>query len=358
MQISLSRLGEVKVDDHIHRLDVNTSGEQIGRHQVAGSSVTELVENTVAVLLAHFSVDIETAVSKFSNLLGQQFHTINRVTKNNTLVDLQFRKQCVEAVHLLSLLDKGIELRDSSQGELVHQVDNVCIGQEFLFETFHSYRECGRKQQNLTGRKGLGNKGLENRLEFGTQQLVGLVHDEHVALAEVGDALIGQVMNAAGGAHQDVHGRVQTHDVVTQVGASSGHHHLHCHVLTNLLHDGGSLQSQLSSGYQHQHLDTIHSGVNFLEARDNERPGLAGAILGSGQHISAGQNDGNSLFLDRRRLLKSFLKNSHKQFSLQIIVFKFMSFGGGNVSGLNSGIFFRCNAIVAPVFFGSGCVHR
>lgn len=48
-----------------------------------------------------------------------------------------------------------------------------------------------------------------------------LVHDEGVALLEVGDALVGKVQHTAGRADQDVHHVVKTHDVVLQ-GRASG----------------------------------------------------------------------------------------------------------------------------------------
>lgn len=47
-----------------------------------------------------------------------------------------------------------------------------------------------------------------------------LVHDEGVALLEVGDALVGKVQHTAGRADQDVHDVVKTHDVVLQRRAS------------------------------------------------------------------------------------------------------------------------------------------
>lgn len=71
VEISLGVSWEVKVNDHIHRLDINATSEQVGRHQTAASSVTEVVEHSVTVLLNHTGVDIETRESQLGNLLSQ-----------------------------------------------------------------------------------------------------------------------------------------------------------------------------------------------------------------------------------------------------------------------------------------------
>ena len=62
-----------------------------------------------------------------------------------------------------------------------------------------------------------------------------LVHDEHVALLQAGDALVGEIQDAAGRGDHDVHRLVGAHDVVAQRRAAGGAHHLHTHVLAQLL---------------------------------------------------------------------------------------------------------------------------
>ena len=60
--------------------------------------------------------------------LGEQFNSIDRVAEDNGLVHLELRKQGMQAVDLLTLLDKGVELRHALERELVHQVDLVWFG--------------------------------------------------------------------------------------------------------------------------------------------------------------------------------------------------------------------------------------
>lgn len=63
VQIRLCILGEIKVDDDINRLDINTSGEQVGANKVSADTVSEIVENTVSSMLLHLCVTVEARVT-------------------------------------------------------------------------------------------------------------------------------------------------------------------------------------------------------------------------------------------------------------------------------------------------------
>ena len=63
VQIRLSSLGEVEVDNNIHTLNVDASGEQIGTHEVSCSACTELMEHTISICLTHLCMDIETWIA-------------------------------------------------------------------------------------------------------------------------------------------------------------------------------------------------------------------------------------------------------------------------------------------------------
>ena len=68
-------------------------------------------------------------------------------------------------MHFLSLFDKGIVLRDSSQCQLIHQIDDVSIWNEFLFETL----DC----IGTIDRSWVGEKGQKH-----SKQIIGKVHQE------------------------------------------------------------------------------------------------------------------------------------------------------------------------------------
>lgn len=60
----------------------------------------------------------------------------------------------------LPLLNEGVELGYPFQGQIIHQVDFVRIRDELVLESFHSNREGGRKETNLTIWRSLANKLL------------------------------------------------------------------------------------------------------------------------------------------------------------------------------------------------------
>ena len=71
MQVGLSHLGEVKVDDDVDGLDVDTPGEEITADQVPAEASSEVVEDSVTVSLGHLGVDVVAGVAQLSDLLGE-----------------------------------------------------------------------------------------------------------------------------------------------------------------------------------------------------------------------------------------------------------------------------------------------
>jgi len=76
VQVGLSHLGEVEVDDDVDSLDVDTSGEEVAADQVPAEAGPEVVEDSVAVSLGHLGVNVVAGVTELSDLLGQQLHSL------------------------------------------------------------------------------------------------------------------------------------------------------------------------------------------------------------------------------------------------------------------------------------------
>lgn len=91
VQVGLSHLGEVEVDDYVDGLDINSSGEQVGAHEVAAQPGTEVVKDSITVALRHFGMDVVATVTQLRDLLCQQFHSLSRVAEYDRLVDLQLK---------------------------------------------------------------------------------------------------------------------------------------------------------------------------------------------------------------------------------------------------------------------------
>ena len=53
VEVGLRVLREVKVDDHVDRLDVNAARKEVGADQVSALAVAEVVEHAVALVLRH-----------------------------------------------------------------------------------------------------------------------------------------------------------------------------------------------------------------------------------------------------------------------------------------------------------------
>ncbi len=53
MEICLRRFWEVKVDDDVHGLDVDTASKEVRANEVAADTFAELVEDAIAMRLEH-----------------------------------------------------------------------------------------------------------------------------------------------------------------------------------------------------------------------------------------------------------------------------------------------------------------
>jgi len=92
MQIGLGVAREVEVHHHVHCLDVDPSGQQVGAHEIAAEALAEVVEHAIAVLLVHAGVDVVAGVAELGDLLCQQLHTLGRIAEDDGLVDLQLKE--------------------------------------------------------------------------------------------------------------------------------------------------------------------------------------------------------------------------------------------------------------------------
>lgn len=95
VEIGLCHLWKIKVDDHIHSLDVYTTSEQIAADQVSTESSPEIMEHPVPVSLSHFGVNIIAGVTKLGYLLGEELYSLCRVAKNYALINLELGKERV-----------------------------------------------------------------------------------------------------------------------------------------------------------------------------------------------------------------------------------------------------------------------
>ena len=183
VKVRLGVLGEVKVDNDVHTLNIDTAREEIGRHEVTRTAVAEFVEDAVTIGLLHLGMYVEAGVSQLGDFLGEELDAVDRVAEDDGLVNLQLGKKSIEAVDLLPFLDVGVELGDTPKGELLHQIDRVGFGDVLLAEFLDGHGEGSAEEAYLMRLVAEVDNFLEDWLEFGGEELVGLVHDDGAAFA-------------------------------------------------------------------------------------------------------------------------------------------------------------------------------
>ena len=107
-------------------------------------------------------------------------------------------------MHFLPLLYKRVELGNTAESQLVHQIDLIGLLQELVLECLDNHRESCREEQDLAIRCAEANQLLDNRLEFWREKLVCLIHDKCLALREIGYASSSKIQDTTRRRNQNV----------------------------------------------------------------------------------------------------------------------------------------------------------
>ena len=76
VEVRFRVFGEIKVDDDIDGLNIDTASEEIGAHEVSTHAIAEVMEDAITVRLQHLRVGVETRISKLGYLLGEQLDPV------------------------------------------------------------------------------------------------------------------------------------------------------------------------------------------------------------------------------------------------------------------------------------------
>ena len=79
--------------------------------------------------------------------------------------------------------------------------------------------------------------------------------------------------------------------------------------------------------------------VDLLEGGDDERSGLACAILGTCEDVALSEGGGDGFLLDGRRLLKAGFKDTHEKFAAKEHVLELDALSRSYIFGLRAIIF-------------------
>jgi len=157
--------------------------------------------------------------------------------------------------------------------------------------------------------------------EAHVEHAVGFVEDEDLDGGKIHGALADMVEQAAGCRHQDVDAALQRLDLRPDADAAEDQGRLQRQEMAVGAHAFLDLGGQLARRREHQHarLAALGGGARADQLQDGqgEAGGLAGAGLGGGHQVAAGENDGNRLGLDRRRLGVTFFGDGAKNLGTQ-----------------------------------------
>lgn len=76
VKIGLGVLWEVKIDDYIDSLDVNTTCKEVRADEITAYAVAEVMKYTITVLLQHLGVRVEARVAKLSDFLRKKLDSV------------------------------------------------------------------------------------------------------------------------------------------------------------------------------------------------------------------------------------------------------------------------------------------
>lgn len=147
-------------------------------------------------------------------------------------------------MHFASFFHVRIVLRDTLEGQLIHQIDLVGVAQEFVLEGFDNDGEGSRKEQNLAFLRQEADQFFNHRLEFGGEQLVRLIHDHHTTVGQISNALAAEIEHTTRCGDENVNclfaelfvdsprkrekstRLLQTDNVIFQTGTTRSHHNI------------------------------------------------------------------------------------------------------------------------------------
>merc|ERR1712203_775251 len=123
VQVSVSVLWHVVVEDDVDALDIHATAKQVGGNQDSLLEVLELLVPGQPLLLAHPPVDGDGGEVLLNQQLSQGHAALHRLDEDDHLVELQHIKKLKQLPVLLRVLQLDVVLPQPVQGELCLVVD-------------------------------------------------------------------------------------------------------------------------------------------------------------------------------------------------------------------------------------------
>eukprot|EP01084_Bolivina_argentea_P016196 30324_1 len=309
MQVVLLVGGQIVVDDDVHVVNVDTTGDQVGGDQDTAGAGAEGAHDLLAVATGHIGMHEADGVVVGVEAVSDPVDLAAGVGEDDGLGDGDGLVQVHQGVQLVVLLDGNVELLDTLEGQgLLLDQDTDGGAHELLGELEHVGGHGGGEEGDLDV---LGEEleDLVNLLgETLGQHLIGLIEGEDAEGVGAEGTTLDDVGDTAGGTDGDHDTELELLQILLDTGTTNeGVAELGGvgHVLTNLGDDGVGLLGQLAGGGQDEALEVAVTEVDALEQGDGEGTGLTGSGLGLGDDVATLDHGDDGTLLDGRGLLET-----------------------------------------------------
>ena len=312
VDVELTIVWEVIVDDQGHLLDINATGPDISCDEDTRLSTPELLHNRVPLFLWHVAMHRAHGKVSLPHLLGEPVHLALGVAEDDGLGDGQGVVQVTESVELPLLpLNSHEELLDALKGQLVtFNQDPDGVGHELGGHLEDLVGKGGGDETDLSGWGQIAIHVIDLLLESLIQHLVGLVQHQHLDAPGPQSPPPNHVKYPPRGSRHHVLPVIKLPDVLSEIGSSDAGVTLDVHVVSKSQHDLLDLDGQLPGGRQTENLGLPHSGVNTLEDGAGEGRGLSCSGLSLSDDITTLHDGLDCSLLDGGGLLESVGVNS------------------------------------------------
>jgi hypothetical protein len=287
MDVVLAVGWEIVVDDQGDLLDVDTTGKKIRSDEDTRGAGAELLHNDITLGLVHITVHGRDGKVTGGEFVGKPIDLSAGVAEDDSLGDGHGLVQIGEGVKLpVLLLDGDVELLDAFKRKLGLLDENADgVAHELGGDLEHVLGHGGREKDDLS-RLGQELEDIVDLLgETARQHLVSLVKDEHLHAVGLEDTTLDHVLDAAGGADNDLGTILESLHIVTNAGAANAGMALNVHEVANGDNDLLNLLGELTSWGEDERLASLEGRIDLLEDRDGEGGGLAGSGLSLGNDI-------------------------------------------------------------------------
>ena len=320
-------IGEIVVDDNIDTLNIDTTAEQIGRHEDTGIEVLEgLVLGNTLVLL-HAGMDADGGEVALGKQTVQLVGTGDLGDEDDDLVELQSIEEVIELAVLLGLGQLNVVQLQTVKGELgvIVDVDLHGVLAELAADGADLLAQGGGEHHDLL----LVGGHAEDLLDVTThlerfQDAIALVEDEMLDVVELEGLLLGKAEDTAGSTNDDV-GAVVLEDVAVGLDGDTTVEDSGLDlrkVLGETLVLVSDLEGKLTSVAKDEDGDLVltggeGAGVQLVQSGQDEDGGLTHTGLGLADDVHTKDGLGDALVLDLGGMLETAIDDGTEAFGLE-----------------------------------------